>query len=62
MCIDCQHWKRREAFEADGLVFAPCTLKPDRMVQDKRVAGGRTEQAYRTQSTYECRRYEKAEG
>lgn len=57
MCADCQHWKRREAFEAQGLQFAPCALRPDVLVRDRRFEGERDLQAYVTQSTYRCERF-----
>ncbi len=59
MCRDCSHWKRREMFTSHGLQFAPCTLKPDRMVTDKRDPRGVVEQAYVMQDSYACGRFEK---
>ena len=57
MCKDCRHWKRHEGYVAMDLVFAPCALKPDRVVPDRRDPRGWVEQAYATQDTYECGRY-----
>lgn len=58
MCSDCQHWKRREAYEEGGLTFAPCALRPDIWVKDSRVREGRVRQEYATQSTYTCERFQ----
>jgi hypothetical protein len=60
MCADCQHWKRREAFEHYGLTFAPCALRPDAWVKDSRMEGGRIRQEYVTESTYRCDRFAKS--
>lgn len=57
MCKDCEHWKRSEAYQAQGLRFAPCALEPDRIVTDSRIIGGFDLQAYVMQDTYECRRF-----
>lgn len=54
MCQECQHWKRYEAFNDRGIDFAPCALKPDRVVMDRRVPGGTDWQAYVTSATFEC--------
>ena len=61
MCRDCQHWSTREAFTEHGTRFAPCALKPDRVVADSRVAGGKVLQAYVAGETYECPRFERVD-
>lgn len=61
MCADCRYWLTREAFEDHGLRFAPCALRPDRVVTDKRVPGGKVLQAYATQDTYACAKFERPE-
>jgi hypothetical protein len=56
MCRDCPHWKRNEAFTDHGR-WAPCALKPDKVVQDRRMPVGMERQAYVTSETYECREF-----
>ena len=58
MCKDCRHWKTFEGFESHGLRFAPCALKPDKVIQDRRVHGGRDLQSYVTEATYECAKFQ----
>ena len=57
MCRDCQHWDERAAY-SDYVRFAPCRLKPDTNVKDRRVPRGYTEQRYRMSETYECMKFE----
>lgn len=59
MCKTCKFWQVAEAYDAAGIMVAPCALKPDMMVKDRRVPGGLILQAYVTQDDYECVRYEK---
>lgn len=57
MCRDCRHWKAEEAFLERETRFAPCALKPDRLVPDRRLPGGKAFQAYVASETYECERF-----
>ena len=57
MCRDCRHWRRGEARDDFGTYFAPCALKPDVTVRDKRLPGGLDVQAYLVSETYDCRRF-----
>jgi hypothetical protein len=62
VCKDCEHWRRSEAYKAQGLTFAPCALEPDTVVRDSRVIGGFELQAYVMQDNYECARFTPNEG
>ncbi len=55
MCRDCPHWRRLAGWRAPDGDFAPCALKPDRYVDDRRAPGGKTLQAYVTSATYLCK-------
>lgn len=57
MCRDCRHWITREAFDSQGLRFAPCALKPDRIVKDRRTPTGTDLQAYVTEAGFECAQF-----
>jgi hypothetical protein len=57
MCRDCRHWRRHEARDDYGVLFAPCALKPDVMVRDKRMPNGVDVQAYVTSESYRCTRF-----
>lgn len=61
MCRDCRHWKRSESHTDHGTLFAPCWLKPDRIVSDKRAPGGNVEQGYVMAGDYVCGSYRKME-
>lgn len=62
MCRDCQHWRRRAAYEEYGIRWAPCALKPDHVVVDRRVPGGKESVGYVTDAIYTCSRFEAAKG
>ena len=57
MCRDCRHWRVERVIIADGIAFAPCALKPDKLVRDRRTRDGLEEQTYRMASTYVCKQF-----
>lgn len=57
MCQDCVYWQRAQAHRSNGLLFAPCALKPDTVVRDRRMPRGLDLQAYVTAAAYVCAKF-----
>lgn len=57
MCATCKHWERHRSFVEHDTRFAPCALRPDMTVPDRRTPSGREVQAYVMSETYECGKF-----
>lgn len=58
MCRECRFRKTAEAFTDRGVSYAPCSLRIDRWVPDKRRPEGRDWQAYVMTEDYVCSAFE----
>jgi hypothetical protein len=58
LCSTCKHWLKEQSFLHGSTRFAPCALKPDKMVKDTRLISKTVEQNYRTSWTYTCPKHE----
>lgn len=54
-CASCRYWWGHSAFKDNsGTRYAPCDLKPDKVVRDRRYPSRTDVQSYLCSETYSC--------